>query len=268
MKDFNCLRHLIAITTLIGTVNHATCVTAQGFEPRAEKREAYEKVQTDERDASLEQQLKKVSIYFPIEMIIQQPGPTIVLEDGHGNAVGQVSVDHAKHYEAAYRSLANLANLTIGFVYVPGDLNLAKIVDIDGQLFFAITSGMAELLDGNADAFAIIAAQRLAHISLGHVHKKNSRKLLKPLAILAQIAAGVAIGAAGGSPTLLPYVDVEQVFSNAEEIDADRLAMTWHKQAGFDPQQAISTYELLRYTSFFSSPDQFAKRIENLRKQV
>ena len=139
-----------------------------------------------------------------------------------------------------------------------------------------VTSGLMELVSSD-DELASVLGHEAGHIAAKHVAKRIQGAIgLDLLQVLA------AVGASKSDTTTrqgmdLALASILVAYSQADELEADRLGVKYTKRAGYKPLAAISFLERLRdYTfkqpsrqfSYFRTHPYFSDRIRAVRAQA
>lgn len=136
-----------------------------------------------------------------------------------------------------------------------------------GYLF--VFKGLLDTVE-NDDQLAGIIAHEVAHVTARH----SIERLQKYYASLAlQIAA---MEAGGGQGVGLAVNSLMTAYSRQDELEADTLAVKYLTKAGFDPNEMITFFEILkekhkrdiRPFSYFRTHPHVPERIANIRRQI
>jgi predicted Zn-dependent protease len=158
----------------------------------------------------------------------------------------------------------------------------AFLTIIDNEPSVILTSGMIQVLLNARDDYAFLIAHECAHLSQNHFKGKKERQNAINTAGSVIITGIEVIGMAIGIPLgLFSLASVESgthlaalKYNRDQEREADRLALLYMKDAGYDPQGAVSFHEkMLKISrgpalSILSTHPSDEERLETIKKLV
>ncbi len=126
-----------------------------------------------------------------------------------------------------------------------------------GHIF--INSGLFEALD-TEEELAGILAHEIAHVSCRHVAEKIERSKKIGLATLAGIAAGILMGATGGSGSTASAAAIGSIaaaqtltlaYSREDEMQADLRGIDYMTRAGYNPKGLLVALNKIRNKQWY-----------------
>jgi predicted Zn-dependent protease len=214
---------------------------------------------------------------WPLAALVNHgTAPFLSLRDGQQQAVTVVSTAQLRrYYEVATRLEAVISDIDPIFLLVEGQTPNAFAWVDSGRQVVAVNLAMLEMLDEDADAWAALIGHELAHLKLAHSEQRAERR---GMADTAGGAIGIAL-AVIGIPFGLLLADgalaaVDRGYSRDDERAADGAAVTYMRQAGFDPRGALRFHEMLSgldkapSASLLSTHPTGEERVANMRALV
>jgi Zn-dependent protease with chaperone function len=150
----------------------------------------------------------------------------------------------AHELEEIYADLSRVSGVKAALVWsTSGDIN-AFATEVEGEKIILVQEGLLESFGGDRDAVAAILGHELAHHKADHLHAGERKqkgiqvlgailgavvgaKMGRSSGELAGAIAGTAVGAGAGLIALK--------FNRSQELEADRLAVGWMIDAGYNP---------------------------------
>ncbi len=128
-----------------------------------------------------------------------------------------------------------------------------------GHVF--VYSGLIEAMD-EEEELAGILGHEIAHVYCRHISQKIERSKKIGIATLAGMAAGILVGAGGGSPEAAAAItqgsaaagqSVELSFSRSDETQADQFGLKFITQAGYSASGLLKILKKIRSKTWFGT---------------
>jgi Zn-dependent protease with chaperone function len=208
--------------------------------------------------------------------------PITYLNRPDGTVYETLKVEDAKLVVSVANAIGNSAGIrpTL-FLRESSQINAAATFDKDGRPIIIINKPMMDLIKDDPDMAAALIGHEMAHLYLKHpgatAGTNAAGALLGAIAgialeVVGQRKLGVTnLGIQGGS---LIGTAFSTSFTRDQEREADRLAVTWAKQSGYDPNGAVRLFQALEKKSgnslipFFQTHPNPSERIENAQKAI
>ena len=122
--------------------------------------------------------------------------------------------------------------------------------------FVYVTTGLLEMVRSDDELAAVLGHE------VGHVAARHTVKRIQG-AVGLQLLQALAIGAGGADPQTrqgmdLAFASILTAYSQADELEADRLSTRYLKRAGYQPLAGIDFLTRLRDYTFKQSPRRFS----------
>ena len=208
------------------------------------------------------------------EAIARLSGQTTRLLDGPGGeAITTVNVEKVRRLVDVKNRIANAANQQAKLVIVSGAEPNAFATKQNGSPLVAVNLAMMNLLGEDYDAYAAIMGHEVAHLTLNHGDIRQQREGVRTVA---SSLLGLVLGRygvpMGGTIADVSTTVVSRAFSREDESAADRLGVTYMREAGFDPSGAVRAWERMASTSksrglpFLSTHPAPQERLEEMKQ--
>ena len=196
------------------------------------------------------------------------------------------AADRAQAHELAriYDDLAHAAGVDAKLVWsTDPDIN-AFATEVGGDKIVVVQEGLLAQMDGDRDAVAAVLGHELAHHKCDHIRKgKKKQEGARVLGAILGAVVGAKVGRnagdlAGAATAAAVGVGASLValkFNRDQEMEADRLAVGWMIDAGYNPDGMLRLQRKLgelsagkRQAAIFSTHPTSAKRYEAAQKQI
>jgi predicted Zn-dependent protease len=167
-------------------------------------------------------------------------------ERDNGGLIDGYGLEHAASVGRKIESVATII-VDSSRYKILGSNELNASVDSSGSVY--ITLGMLNLVRDDENALAAVLAHELAHFSAGHSGDRRREGVKYELLRRLLSVGGWVMGTIG---TQISKVGMAQ-YSQAQELEADRIAISYLSLAGYDPF-AMSRL-LIRLNEIFKSQD-------------
>jgi Zn-dependent protease with chaperone function len=174
---------------------------------------------------------------------------TLAAESDHAPVRAQ-----AQELEAIYDDLVRVAGVDAQFVYsTDPDIN-AFATEVGEDKLVVVQAGLLAKFDGDRDAVAAVLGHELAHHKGDHI--RAGRRKQEGVRVLGAILGAVVgakvgrnsgelAGALSGAAVGVGANLLALKFNRNQELEADRLALQWMIQAGYNPQGMLRLQEQL-----------------------
>jgi Zn-dependent protease with chaperone function len=136
-----------------------------------------------------------------------------------------------------------------------------------------VTTALLQVVESD-DELASVIGHEIAHVRLNHIEKRMKRQMISSLLFaLATFQGGGDAFMGGQMMSQIPVLP----YSQKQELEADRIGMSYTKAAGYDPNGSIGFLEKLAahnkdedkakgFASMFSTHPATPRRIEDARR--
>ena len=190
----------------------------------------------------------------------------------------------AQELRAIYDDLARVSGVEATLVYSDDpDLN-AFATEVGGEKLVVVQEGLLELFGGDRDAVAATLGHELAHHKGDHVRAgRRKPEGVRVFGAILGAVVGAKIGRdsgalAGAASNVAVNVGANLLalkFNRNQELQADRWAVQWMIEAGYNPQGMLRLQDSLgalagskRRAAIFSTHPTGAKRYQAAQKQI
>jgi len=211
---------------------------------------------------------------WDVEAIARSNSLSARLLDGqNGETVTTVSVETLRNLIDVKTKIAAAANQQAKLLIANGTEPNAFAFSQNGSPTIAVNLAMMKLLDEDYDAYAAVIGHEIAHLTLNH---RDIRQQREGVRMVASNLLGLVLGQygipMGGAIATASTTAVSRSFSREDESAADKLGITYMREAGFDPQGAVRAWERLgavaksKGLSFFSTHPAPLDRLQEVKQ--